>query len=464
MRKRVEDRWSMSRSRAASGRRPYSESACRPSTRRARISFLVTRCWFSIAEEAIDFRSGTRIVGDLAGREIELSARIHGRSRGGPHSSSSAIGSHRRPEPPWRSSRHRSAKPRSGMRRPDDGQVGRCMTEALATSVWLCCAANGRQTARSRRSSMLAMAADSELRAGIAPRRRLPLADRAELPGATARVGAAPRAARQRRRAARARLRHAGFGPGVGHQQLVRIGVERRREDGAGGADLEQLAAKQDADTIGERPHHGEIVSDEQHRDAVLGAQALQKVEDAGLHRDVERREDLVAQQQRRARSERPGDRDPLALAARELVGVARGIGGIQPHVLEQRRDALPNCAAAAGGRRVERPGDGVADGAARVERGVGILEDVLDLLPHRVRARRARARQRLAREADAGPCAGAIRPLIARAMVDLPLPDSPTSAKVSPRSTAKDTPCTTSGGSRPSRRRPGARPAVARG
>ena len=46
---------------------------------------------------------------------------------------------------------------------------------------------------------------------------------------------------------------------------------------------------------------------------------SMQEVEDLRAHRDVERRDRLVADDQRRVGRERPRDRDALALAAREL-------------------------------------------------------------------------------------------------------------------------------------------------
>ena len=64
----------------------------------------------------------------------------------------------------------------------------------------------------------------------------------------------------------------------------------------------------------------GEVVGDEDVGDAELALQALQQVDDLRLHRDVERRDRLVADDQRGLDRERAGDRDALALAARELV------------------------------------------------------------------------------------------------------------------------------------------------
>ena len=78
----------------------------------------------------------------------------------------------------------------------------------------------------------------------------------------------------------------------------MRIRVEWRREHGSRGADLEQLAAEQHAYAIRDRPYHGKVVGNEQHGKVVLGAQALEQLQDAGLHRDVEGGQDFVAQQE----------------------------------------------------------------------------------------------------------------------------------------------------------------------
>ena len=53
--------------------------------------------------------------------------------------------------------------------------------------------------------------------------------------------------------------------------------------------------------------------------------EVLEQVEDLRLDADVERRHRLVADDQARVEDERAGDRDALALAAGELVGLALG-------------------------------------------------------------------------------------------------------------------------------------------
>ena len=61
---------------------------------------------------------------------------------------------------------------------------------------------------------------------------------------------------------------------------------------------------------------------DHQDREALL-AQAVEDVEDARPHRDVEHRNRLVGDEHLGLEDERRGDRHPLALAARELVRIA---------------------------------------------------------------------------------------------------------------------------------------------
>ena len=92
-------------------------------------------------------------------------------------------------------------------------------------------------------------------------------------------------------------------------------------------------------DPVGEEHRLGDRVGDEDHGGAGLGADPHQ----LGLHalagHLVERAERLVHQQQPRPLGERPGDRDALLHAARELVGVPVGEVG-EADQLEQLGDA----------------------------------------------------------------------------------------------------------------------------
>ena len=83
---------------------------------------------------------------------------------------------------------------------------------------------------------------------------------------------------------------------------------------------------------VGEVPDHREIVRDEQIGEVELLLQLDQEIEDLGLDRDVERRDRLVEHDDPRPQHQRAGDRDALALAAREHVRVARVVLGAQAH------------------------------------------------------------------------------------------------------------------------------------
>src|SRR4029453_2187326 len=69
-------------------------------------------------------------------------------------------------------------------------------------------------------------------------------------------------------------------------------------------------------------------------RELVL--ELLQQVDDLRLNGDVERRDGLVGDDEVRIDRQRPGDPDPLALPAGELVGGAGAGVGREPDGLEQ--------------------------------------------------------------------------------------------------------------------------------
>ena len=117
-------------------------------------------------------------------------------------------------------------------------------------------------------------------------------------------------------------------------------------------------------DAIGDVVHDGEVVRDEQEREAELALQAAHQVEHLRLHRHVERRGRLVADQERRVAGQRPRDRDALALSAGELVRELLPVGAAEADLLEQARDARLDPRSpcdAAPAPRAQRLGDDVA-------------------------------------------------------------------------------------------------------
>ena len=85
--------------------------------------------------------------------------------------------------------------------------------------------------------------------------------------------------------------------------------------------------------------HEPQIVRDEQVGQAEPLLQIEQQVHHLRLHRHVERRDRLVADDERRFERQRAGHADALALAAAEFVRIFAGRGRIEPDELEQ----LPN-------------------------------------------------------------------------------------------------------------------------
>src|SRR5260370_37202473 len=79
--------------------------------------------------------------------------------------------------------------------------------------------------------------------------------------------------------------------------------------------DLDDLSEIHDGDAVADTLDDREVVGDEQIGKPELALQIAQQVDHLRLHRDVERRDRLIADDQARVKRERAGDADPLALA-----------------------------------------------------------------------------------------------------------------------------------------------------
>ena len=71
-----------------------------------------------------------------------------------------------------------------------------------------------------------------------------------------------------------------------------------------------------DRDAVGDVLHDREIMRDEQVAEPHLPLQIEKQVQDLALDGDIERGDRLVADDQTRLECDRPGDADPLPLAA----------------------------------------------------------------------------------------------------------------------------------------------------
>ncbi len=145
---------------------------------------------------------------------------------------------------------------------------------------------------------------------------------------------------------------------------------------------LDRVAATHHEHLVGDVRHHAHVVRDEQDGEVALTTERAEQVEDAGLHRDVERGGRLVRDERDRVARERHGDHRPLELSTREFVrvglpdpGRVGQAGGAQQLVGARRHGTAVEV------RRVrgDRLGDLGADREHRGERVHRLLEHDAD-------------------------------------------------------------------------------------
>ena len=207
-------------------------------------------------------------------------------------------------------------------------------------------------------------------------------------------------------------------------------------------ADLDDPAEIHHRDPVGDVAHHRQIVRDEQVRQAELGLQPLEQVDDAGANRHVERRHGLVEHEQLRLERQRARDADPLPLAAGERLRIAVGVLGLQA---DERSSSRTRRARSAGGTPC------VASGSARMSPiGSRGSSDAIGSWNTTCRSRRIANRSARVMRAvssaehdDRARPSGCTRFRISMIVVVLPQPDSPTSPSVSPSRMSKLMPST---------------------
>ena len=156
---------------------------------------------------------------------------------------------------------------------------------------------------------------------------------------------------------------------------------------------LDDLAAVHHGDAVGHLGDDAEVVGDQHDAGPALGLEGAHQVEDLGLDRDVERGGRLVGDEQLGLGGEGHGDHHPLRLTARELVRVRLGAPfGVGDTDRAQHLDGLLEAGRTA---RVAVDlvdlADLVAGREARVQAGVGLLEDHRDPIAAQRAHRRAR-------------------------------------------------------------------------
>jgi len=141
---------------------------------------------------------------------------------------------------------------------------------------------------------------------------------------------------------------------------------------------------------VGDGAHHAQVVGDEQQGHA-LALQLLEQRQDRRLHRHVQGRGHLVADQHRRLAHQRAGNRHALALATRQMMRVfVRRIRG-QRDPCQRRVDTRPAGRALEAEEVLQGRLQALRHGLARVQGAIRVLEDVLDTV---ARDRRPLARQ----------------------------------------------------------------------
>src|SRR5271166_48859 len=169
--------------------------------------------------------------------------------------------------------------------------------------------------------------------------------------------------------------------------QLLCVGMLRVLDDRGARADLDDLAKKHHRNAVADALDDRDVVRDEQEGQAHLRLEAQHQVEDARLYGDVERRHNLVGDDQLRPERERPGDGDALALAAGELVRVTPGHVGGQAHLPQQVGHAVGRLATRGDAMDKNGLGDCGADGLLGIEARKRVLENHLHSLTHLAQA-----------------------------------------------------------------------------
>src|SRR5438093_3451743 len=115
----------------------------------------------------------------------------------------------------------------------------------------------------------------------------------------------------------------------------------RAPEQRASRSELDDPAEVHHGDTMADVLDHREIVRDKKVRQVELALEIDEQVDDLGLHRDIERRHRLVADDELRPRRKRTRDPEALALSAGKFVRISRHLVGAQADSFEKRYHAV---------------------------------------------------------------------------------------------------------------------------
>ena len=165
-------------------------------------------------------------------------------------------------------------------------------------------------------------------------------------------------------------------------QQLSGVRVRRCRKNLLNVAAFDDRSVLHDRDAMRHRPDHGQIVTDKNEAEVVLLLQPGEQFQHLLLDRHVERAGRLIEDQDARFQHQSPRDRNPLTLAAGELMRIAVQHRAVETDFAQDRH--LP-CRAAPPGLHLwpmqrEPYADDPLDGLPRRQRTERVLKDNLHI------------------------------------------------------------------------------------
>ncbi len=110
----------------------------------------------------------------------------------------------------------------------------------------------------------------------------------------------------------------------------------RRFKNHTGTCFLDNFTEIHDRHTVADIAHDLEVVTDENHGDAVPVLQIAQQIDDLRLNGNIKRRNRLIAHQQSRACGQSTCDDDALTLATRQFMRIAVALIASQPYRYHQ--------------------------------------------------------------------------------------------------------------------------------
>ena len=144
--------------------------------------------------------------------------------------------------------------------------------------------------------------------------------------------------------------------------------------------DLDQFTQIHDADAVADVFDDIEAVGDEEIGQAEFFFEVIEQIEHLRLDRNVQCRDGLVADDELRLHSQGAGNADTLPLAAGKFVRIAVAVVIGQADAVEQIVDAVFDLIIGQQFIGANGFSNDIADGHARIEGRIGILEDQLDI------------------------------------------------------------------------------------